>query len=182
LPAARSSITTWLWSVARLIPRRTSVRAATRGCRTPWIGSWLREIVPWLTRGLLVGRLIVPDLRWVWAFVGIGLLVGLLMNHIFNRQVSASAAALSQRPITAFFMGLLVLLLAGPILALVAASVIGLAIVPFAIAAMFVATLIGKIGVARVLGRGIIAETEPDNRVQSLRSYLLAPSSSRSPT
>jgi uncharacterized RDD family membrane protein YckC len=140
---------------------------------TPWIGSWLREIVPWLTRGLLVGRLIVPDLRWVWAFVGMGLLVGLLMNHIFNRQVSATAAALTQRPITAFFMGLLVLLLAGPILALVAASVIGLAIVPFAIAAMFVATLIGKIGVARVLGRSIIAETEPENRAQSLRSYLL---------
>jgi uncharacterized RDD family membrane protein YckC len=140
---------------------------------TPMIGNGLRAVVPWLTRGLLVGRLIVPDLRWVWAVVGMGLLVGLLMNHIFNRQVSATAAALAQRPITAFFMGLLVLLLAGPILALVAASVIGLAIVPFAIAAMFVAALIGKIGVARVIGRGIVAETEPESRAQSLRSYLL---------
>jgi len=139
---------------------------------TPAIGHGLRAIAPWLTRGLLVGRLIVPDLRWVWGIVGIGLLIGVLMNHIFHRQVSATAAALTQRPITAFFMGLLVLLLAGPILALVAASVIGLAIVPFAIAAMFVAALIGKIGVARVIGRGIIAETE-DSRAQSLRSYVL---------
>lgn len=140
---------------------------------TPMIGDWVRSIVPWLTRGLLMGRLIVPDLRWVWGVVAIGLLIGLLMNHLFNRQVSATAAALTKRPITAFFMGLLVLLLAGPILVLVAASVIGLAIVPFAIAALLVAGLIGKIAVARVIGRGLVAETDAESRAESLRSFVL---------
>ncbi|HEX5071067.1 MAG TPA: RDD family protein [Vicinamibacterales bacterium] len=140
---------------------------------TPLIGDWVRTIVPWLTRGLLVGRLIVPDLRWIWAVVAISFLVGLLMNHLFNRQVSATAAALNKRPITAFFMGLLVLVLSGPILVIVAASVIGLAIVPFAVAALIVAALIGKIAVARVIGRGVIPETDPDSRGESLRSFVL---------
>jgi hypothetical protein len=85
---------------------------------TPLIGDWVRSFVPWLTRGLLVGRLIVPDLRWVWAVVAVSFFIGLLMNHLFNRQVSATATALAQRPITAFFMGLLVLVLAAPILAI----------------------------------------------------------------
>src|SRR5436190_948091 len=62
---------------------------------TPMLGRSLRTLAPWLTRGLLMGRLIVPDLRWVWAVVGIGFFVGFLMNQIFNRQVSATAGTLT---------------------------------------------------------------------------------------
>lgn len=140
---------------------------------TPMIGSSLRTVVPWLTRGLLMGRLIVPNLAWVWAIVGIGFLIGFIMNHIFDPQVASTAASLGRRPITAFFMGLLVLVLAGPILAIIAASVIGLAVVPFAIAAMIVATMIGKIGVARAIGRSVASVDDPETRLQSWRSFVL---------
>ncbi len=140
---------------------------------TPMMGATVRSLIPWLTRGLLWGRLIVPDLPWVWMVVLIGLVIGLLMNHVFDRQVSATATALTKRPISAFFMGLLMLLLMGPILAIVAASVIGLAVVPFAIAAVIIGTFIGKIAVARVIGRSVVAEQEPESRLQGLRSFVI---------
>jgi len=140
---------------------------------TPMIGERLRAIVPWLTRGLLMGRLIVPDLGWVWGVVFISFFIGLVMNHLFSRQVGSSAEVLGRRPISAFFMGLLVLLLAGPILAIIAASIIGLAVVPFAIAALIVAGLIGRIGVARVIGRSVMSVDDPESRFQSARSFVL---------
>jgi uncharacterized RDD family membrane protein YckC len=70
-------------------------------------------------------------------------------------------------------MGLLVLLLTGPILAIVAASIIGLAVVPFCIAGLIVAGFIGKVAVARVIGRSIVAVDDPETRLQGLRSFLL---------
>jgi len=140
---------------------------------TPMIGERLRAIVPWLTRGLLWGRLIVPDLGWVWGVVFIGFFIGLVMNHLFSRQVGSSAEVLTRRPISAFFMGILVLLLAGPILAIIAASIIGLAVVPFAIAALIVAGFIGKIGVARVIGRTVVPVSDPETRYQSTGSFTV---------
>ena len=140
---------------------------------SPMLGDTLRALVPWLTNGLLLGRLIVPSLPWVWTIVFISFFIGLVLNHVFDRQVSACAETLARRPLSAFFMGLLVLLLAGPLLAIVAASIIGLAVVPFAIAALIVGGMLGKIGVIRAIGRGVIAEGDSGSRLQSLRSYTI---------
>jgi uncharacterized RDD family membrane protein YckC len=137
---------------------------------TPIIGEWLRALTPWLTRGVLLGRLIVPDIGWVWAAVGLFFLFGLLFNHIFARQVGACADTLARRPMSAFFVGLLVILLAGPAIAVVSITVIGL---PFAIAAMLAANIIGKLGVTRVIGRSILRESDSQNRGQAFRSYLI---------
>jgi uncharacterized RDD family membrane protein YckC len=139
----------------------------------PIIGDSIRSIMPWFTRGLLWGRLIVPDLAWIWAIVGIAFVIGLLLNHVFDRQVAACADTLVQRPLSAFLMGLLVMLVSGPLLIILAASVIGLAVVPFAAVALVVAKIIGKVGVSRAIGRGVIAEDESGSRAQSARSYVL---------
>src|SRR3569832_1333864 len=32
-----------------------------------WLGDTIRGVMPWLTRGLLWGRLIVPNIGWVWS-------------------------------------------------------------------------------------------------------------------
>jgi uncharacterized RDD family membrane protein YckC len=140
---------------------------------TPMLGESLRTLVPWLTRGLLLGRLIVPGLAWVWAIVGLSFLVGFAMNHVFDRQVSSAASSLARRPLSAFLTGLLVLLLTGPLLAIVAASIIGLAVVPFALAAVIVAALIGKIAVTRAIGRSIVPVGESEGRLQSWRSFTI---------
>ncbi len=137
------------------------------------LGAHLDAVVPWFTRGLLWGRLIVPDLGWVWQIAAMFFFVSLVLNLIFDRPVRASAATLGEKPLTAFAVGLLVLLLMGPVCLLLVVSVIGIAVVPFVICAMIAAALIGRVGTVRWIGTGLIPQREPEDRVQSLRSFLL---------
>jgi uncharacterized RDD family membrane protein YckC len=53
---------------------------------------------------------------------------------------------------------------------IVSITVIGL---PFAIAAMIAASIIGKLGVTRTIGRSVLKETEPESRAQAFRSYVI---------
>jgi uncharacterized RDD family membrane protein YckC len=137
------------------------------------LGARLEVLVPWLTRGLLWGRPIVPGLAWVWALVGMFFLVYLAMNLVFHAPVGASAATLAAKPLSAFLVGLLVLLLIGPVCVLLAVSVIGLAVVPFVIAALLIAGILGRVVVARWIGMRVMPEESADNRLQSIRSFII---------
>ena len=94
-------------------------------------------------------------------------------NLLFPRATTLSTAVIQARPLSAFAAGLLVLLLSGPVITLLAISVIGAAIVPVVVLAMFAGWLIGSIAVARWIGTSIIAQDDPDSRGQSTRSLLL---------
>ena len=133
----------------------------------------MKALVPWLTRGLLWGRLIVPDLGWVWLIVGLVLAVYLVVNALFHGPVGMAADAVQARPLSVFLLGLLVFLLTVPAIAILAATVIGIAIVPFVLCGLFVAGLVGKAGVARAIGRALVGRTSPESRLQSLGSFLL---------
>jgi len=137
------------------------------------MGGQLESLGTWFSRGLLWGRLIVPSLPWVWAVVAAFFFVYLVLNIIFERPVRACANTLATRPLTTFGVGLLVLLLVGPISLLLAVSVIGLAVVPFVLCALLAGWVIGKVGVMRWIGMSVLAEDEPDNRVQSVRSFAI---------
>lgn len=137
------------------------------------IGRALAGLTPWLLRGLLWGRVIVPDLRWIWVAVGTFFLIYLLLNAVFHAPVRACAETIAARPLSVFLLGLLVLVLSIPVLVILAASVIGLAVVPFALCALIIGGLIGKAGVGRALGRSLIHESEPESRFQSFRSLFL---------
>ena len=139
----------------------------------PFFGDAVRDVLPWMTHGLLWGRLIVPDLEWIWVVVGIFFLIYLTMNTVIERPVGATADVISDRPLNAFFAGLLVLLLAIPVLVIVAASVIGLAIVPFLICGLIIAAMIGKTAVARSIGRGVIRPEIPESRVAAFVAFLI---------
>ena len=140
---------------------------------TPVIGRQLRGIVPWLTRGLALGRLIVPDLGWVWTVAAVFFLINLLLNVLFDAPVRASAAALHEGPFSAFLTGLLVMLLAGPLCALLAVSVVGIVVIPFFIGALMLGGIIGRVGFARWLGMSIVRQADAASRAQSLRSFLI---------
>ena len=140
---------------------------------SPLFGDAVRHVMPWVTHGLLWGRLIVPGLEWVWAVVGIFFLVYLALNTVFDRPVAATADMLVNRPLSAFVGGLLVLVLSVPVLAIIAASVIGLAIVPFLLCGMVLAGLIGKAAVARAIGRGVIRSEPPEGRLAALVAFLI---------
>jgi uncharacterized RDD family membrane protein YckC len=132
-----------------------------------------RDIVPWLTHGLLWGRPIVPGLPWVWTVALIFFLLNLLLNTVFDAPVRAATATLRATPLSAFITGLLVMLLAGPVCLLLAVSVIGIAVAPFVICAVVIAAVLGKIAFARWLGGSVIYQDEPENRTQSFRSFLI---------
>jgi uncharacterized RDD family membrane protein YckC len=140
---------------------------------TEALGSALRNIVPWLLRGLLMARPIVPDLWWVWWVAGTFFVVNLLLNLLFDGPIRAGAATLRATPMTAFTTGLLVLLLAGPVFVLLAVSVVGIAVIPFVLFAIVIAGILGKVSFARWLGMRIVAQEDPEDRMQSLRSFAI---------
>ncbi|HVH57161.1 MAG TPA: RDD family protein [Vicinamibacterales bacterium] len=140
---------------------------------TPWFGEALSDVLPWLTRGLLWGRLIVPDLAWIWAVVAIFFLIYVALNAVFDGAVGATADVITERPLSAFFGGLLVLILAVPVFAILAATVIGLVVVPFLLCGMVVAALLGKTAVARAIGRALMRPELPEGRIAALGAFIV---------
>lgn len=137
------------------------------------VGDGLRAVVPWLATGLLWGRPIVPSLPWVWTFVAVFFAAYLLLNLVFDRPVRACADKLAERPLSAFMVGLLVLVLLAPVSVLLAASIVGIALIPFLLCAVFVAGLLGKVSVLRTLGATILHQDDPGDRRLSARSFVL---------
>ena len=140
---------------------------------TPSLGARVRGVVPWLTRGLLLGRPIVPDLPWVWTIAAVFFFLNLLLNLLLDAPVRACASALRAAPLSAFATGLLVMLLAGPLCLVLAISVIGVAVIPFVIGALVLSTIIGRIGFARWLGMSVVHQEDLESRAQSLRSFVI---------
>jgi len=133
----------------------------------------LESLLPWISRGLFLGRPIVPSLPWVWGIVGLFFLVYLVVGLVFHHPVRASAETLHARPLSAFVVGLLVLLLTGPMCVLLAVSVIGIAVIPFLLCALFLAWIVGKVGVAQWIGMTVLGQESPDSRPQSARSFTI---------
>lgn len=139
----------------------------------PLFGDQVRSLSPYLTRGLLLGRLIVPWLPWVWAIVLSILFLQLVVNLLFPQAAWSAASAIVERPLSTFAAGLLVLVLTGPVALLLAVTVIGIAALPVLLAALVAAWVVGKIAVARWIGMSIVAQDDAASRLQSTRSFLI---------
>lgn len=133
----------------------------------------VRELLPWFTRGLLLARPIVPDLPWMWGIVGVLFLAYLGVLLVFAGPVRATADTLRATPIRSLVAGLLVLFLAGPAFLLLAASVAGLMVVPFAVCAIIAAGVIGKAATARWLGDRLLPEASATSRLLLARSFAI---------
>jgi len=121
---------------------------------------------------MLWGRPIVPSIGWVWTIVFSFFVVYLLVNLLLHEPVRATADVLARRPLGTFLVGLLVLLLWAPISALLAVSVVGIIVIPFFLSALFVAAVVGRVGVMRWIGNSLIAPDDPSSRVLALRSLV----------
>ena len=139
----------------------------------PWVAARLRDVAPWITYGLLWGRLIVVSIPWVWWFVGVALILSLAISLVLHSPVSQSADTLASRPAGSFMTGLLMLLLTGPVALLLGATIIGLAIVPFVLCAVVVAWIVGKVAVARWIGRTILGHGSEETNLEGLTAVLV---------
>ena len=138
-----------------------------------WIGDRLRSVMPWLTHGLLWGRLIVPGLGWMWGLVAMLLIVTLAINLFLHGAVGQCADRLTERPASSFVTGLLVLLLTGPVSVVLVATLIGLAIVPFLFCALIIAWIVGRVAVTRWIGRSATGQGLTETRLEAMRSVLI---------
>jgi uncharacterized RDD family membrane protein YckC len=138
-----------------------------------WVGDRLRAVMPWLTHGLLWGRLIVPGLGWMWGLVGMLLIVTLAIDLFLHGAVGQCADRLSERPAGTFVTGLLVLFLTGPVSVVLVATLIGVAIVPFLFCALIVAWIVGKVAVTRWIGRSVTGQGSVETRLEAMRSILI---------
>lgn len=125
---------------------------------------------PWLTRGMLWGRPIVPELPWMWAFVAVFVLLYLLINLVFDGPVRACTNTLARKPLTTGLTGFLTILLIAPVSFILTVSVVGLALVPFLWLALLIAGLIGNVAAARWIGSRVLPEEPPHDRLQAARS------------
>ena len=129
--------------------------------------------VPFLTRGLLAGRVIVPDLAWMWVVAGGLLAVFLALNLLLDRPVRACVRALTERPLTTVLIGLAVVVLAGPVTVLLAISMLGLVAVPVLWAALAVAALVGSVAVSRWLGERVLPSAPAESRGRHALAVLV---------
>lgn len=127
----------------------------------------------WLTKGLLWGRLLVPELLWTWILVAVFALLYLATNSIFERPVRDVASALASKPLTCFLVGGLVVVLIGPVSLLLATSVVGLPAVPLLWFAVFLAVILGRVGVTRWIGGRVMPEEFPGDRSEAARSVAI---------
>ena len=134
------------------------------------LGDQLANAAPWLTRGLLWGRPIVPELPWMWAVVAVFVILCLLVNLVFDGPVRACVHTLDRKPLTTGLAGFLTLLLIAPVSFILTVSVVGLALMPFLWFALLIAGLIGNVAVARWIGSRVLSEESPYNRPQAARS------------
>lgn len=137
------------------------------------MGPSIEGLVPFITRGLFTGRVIVPDLLWVWGAVAVLLAVFLGLNLVFDKPIRACIEALAGKPLTTFLIGLIVLALAGPVTVLLAVSVLGLVVVPFLWAALAAATVLGGVAVSRWLGDAVLPSASAESRGRPVLALLV---------
>ena len=112
----------------------------------------LEGSLAWIKSGLILGRPLPPGVRWVWMVAGIFLVINVLVSLMFPRSTQACVTALDVRPIGSLFAGLLLLILFGPVLALLVFSGVGIIVVPFFLCGLIVAFLLGKVAIYQYAG------------------------------
>jgi len=111
-----------------------------------WLKQWLLQCV-FKLRPLALG----PQLAWVWMVAGAFFLFYLLVAVALPRPVEVCLVELTRRPATTFLMGLLTKILLPLICVILAATGVGLVVVPFLLAALFFGALIGKVALLEYL-------------------------------
>ena len=137
------------------------------------LGPWVDPVIEWFTRGLIWGRLIVPDMSWVWAVAAVFALLTVLLALLAPGPVRSTATVLSERPLSSMLVGLAALILVGPISVLLAVSILGIVVIPFVLLGFVLAGILGRVAVVQWLGAALFRQSETDDRLQTLRSLAI---------
>lgn len=115
-----------------------------------WLKQWLVQCV-FKLRPLALA----PGLAWVWMVAGAYFLFYLLLAVAFPRPVEICLAEITRRPATTFLIGLLTKILLPLIFLILAATGVGVVVIPFLGAALFFGALVGKVAFLEYLGQSL---------------------------
>lgn len=107
----------------------------------------------WVVKGLFWARPLPHQWGWWWWVVIASAIVYVFLALVLQAPVAASVRVIETQPVGSFFMGLLGWLLIPLIMLLLAATGIGLLIVPIFMLAAFVGFLLGKVAIYQCLGQ-----------------------------
>jgi uncharacterized RDD family membrane protein YckC len=110
---------------------------------------------------------------WVWWVAGAFLLGYVLLCLAFPRGVEAGMVALEEKPALSLLLGILAKPLVGIIALLLAITGIGVIVVPFLLAGLFVAAFFGKAAVMRYLGHQFGRQLHTDQLQRPIIALLL---------
>ena len=131
---------------------------------------WLER---WFMEGGMKLRPLPPRLGWAWAVVGGFFVFYLLIALALPRPVQACVEELARRPATTFLLGLLTKVLLPLVLLILVVTLVGLFVVPFVLAALFLGALVGKVAVLQWLGSRLGARFGRERIQQPLVTFLL---------
>ena len=97
-------------------------------------------------------RPLAPQVGFVWIIAGVFFLFYLFIAVVFPRPVQACVEVLNQRPATTVLMGILTKILVPVIIIILVVTVVGLVVLPFLVAALFLGAVVGKIAILEWLG------------------------------
>ena len=131
---------------------------------------WLKA---WLVHSLFKLRPLAPQVGWVWSVWAVFLLIYLLIAAVFPRPVQACIDELTRRPATSFLMGLLSKLLLPVVLLILAVTVLGIVVIPFVLAALFLGLLVGKVAILEWIGLKLGRHVGSSGITSPLAAFLL---------
>ncbi len=136
-------------------------QARFHGDQTEVVLDWLlpgfRKLGTLVANTVLLARPFAPNLTETWWLVGGLYLVNLMILLLLPRPMQVSVDALRREPLTSAVVGVLVMILVGPLLVLLVASGFGILLIPFLVCLGSVALLLGKVAVYEALGRRVVA-------------------------
>ena len=96
----------------------------------------------------------------------------LLLAALIPTELSTVAYNIKNEPIMMFLWGILGIILIVPLAVMLVISIIGIALIPLEILAIFLATLIGYIAVAIIIGKKLLRALNKDNPAVILSAIL----------
>lgn len=104
----------------------------------------------------------IPKFFTIIPLIGLFALV-LLLSVLIPTELSTVASNIKNEPIIMFLWGMLGVILIVPLAVMLAISIIGIALIPLEVLAVFLASLIGYIAVAIMIGKKMLRALNKDN-------------------
>ena len=138
------------------------------------------QLMPWFSSfghyfrsGPLLGRLMPPSFTFVWIVAACFFLVYLLTALMLPKQTAAGVKRLDENPFLCWGVGVLIMVLFGPAMIILIATVIGILLAPFVILAALAFGVLGKASTMEFLGLQILRKIWPDAETPSIAAFLI---------